>query len=646
MPTPEKIDQLTLDNVSYDIDLPADNRISKYSAHVYSSISGTPASYTDVSAITSAIWTVTDTDISTLYDGLKLTFKIPTVIDPGYGVGLKINDMTMHPILLNSYKSIDNEFKTGDMITVVYNSSKAGTLYAGGSSPAPYQGVWEIVNTHTTTASYICSSVANSVLRSAVTDITTTTNLTDVDGRILTYSIFTNPVLGYDSTKFELNVGDMIYVLEKNYPNRYVSEVKYNTSGQRTGVVLSTTSAFIYDSNVNWGGPALADTVSPTDAGCIAEIGTNRLAFLESACMIIEYSTDGGTTWNSYPTTAAEMNTLVTGNAPYGSVDINFTVGHVTSTGVINSSNYSDYKIRVTLDSRIGRGASTVEYIYTQPKRWLFEVDKNGANDCTVVYQQRTMNSWEANIQAWDAGSTYSIDGSPGWNSIPSNSDFFGGPYSSLDNTASVRFTFSIGGVSSNPDDTNALALLGIRLIGTEIQKNSSNYMMKNGHLYAFDHLKNATFPRDIYPTGSGALGASNKPWNAYISNLYDTRTVEVDPNIGAIGYFENLGSQANLLKKCTLSALFNSGLPATNVYTVVTDYVTGGTLSGSLLVLQGKTSQVQIIPDSGHTLPSGISVAGLSSYSYNATSGIITLTNPNSNVSIIAVCPATENLM
>lgn len=104
---------------------------------------------------------------------------------------------------------------------------------------------------------------------------------------------------------------------------------------------------------------------------------------------------------------------------------------------------------------------------------------------------------------------------------------------------------------------------------------------------------------------------------------------VRNDDTTGAINLFYFTGNT-------TVSA---SG--TANIYSI-TKSITNGTASGASTITYGSTATVTITADSGYDLPSTVSVSG-ANYSYNDTTGVITLTNPTGNVTITATCPQSQ---
>ena len=74
--------------------------------------------------------------------------------------------------------------------------------------------------------------------------------------------------------------------------------------------------------------------------------------------------------------------------------------------------------------------------------------------------------------------------------------------------------------------------------------------------------------------------------------------------------------------------------------YTISTS-VTNGTYSGGNTIKSTGTATITIVPSSGYALPASVSVSG-ATYSYNSTTGVISLSSATGNVSINAICEAT----
>ena len=79
------------------------------------------------------------------------------------------------------------------------------------------------------------------------------------------------------------------------------------------------------------------------------------------------------------------------------------------------------------------------------------------------------------------------------------------------------------------------------------------------------------------------------------------------------------------------------SGATLQQAYNITTT-VTNGTKSGDTQILSGSTASVTIAANNGYDLPENVTVTG-ATVSYNATTGVISLSNPTGNVTISATC-------
>ena len=70
-----------------------------------------------------------------------------------------------------------------------------------------------------------------------------------------------------------------------------------------------------------------------------------------------------------------------------------------------------------------------------------------------------------------------------------------------------------------------------------------------------------------------------------------------------------------------------------------ITGSITNGSLTGATTILEGSGATVTVNPTSGYGYPTEVSVSGATA-SYLATSGVVTLNNPTSDVVITATCP------
>ena len=70
-----------------------------------------------------------------------------------------------------------------------------------------------------------------------------------------------------------------------------------------------------------------------------------------------------------------------------------------------------------------------------------------------------------------------------------------------------------------------------------------------------------------------------------------------------------------------------------------ITATITGGTATGDEVIRFGSTAAVTIVPNENYLLPEDITVTG-AQYAYNDETGVVSLSEPTSNVTIEATCP------
>ena len=253
----------------------------------------------------------------------------------------------------------------------------------------------------------------------------------------------------------------------------------------------------VKDSYVTWGGKGIYNNISPDDAGCIDEFGHNKLAYLNPACLQVDYSTDGGTTWTSYGLNDSQKKKFCTYD------DVWVKSGSSTAA---TSGNVTNLKLRIRLASAAST-ATGASNIYTQWKKILLDVTDPGS-DATMTFRYRTIANYKAGTETWvDSGNTYPIRGRSGWNSIPIPTGWqgrFGGNYANqTSQPGQIELVFSNTKLGTWGD--KKVSVGAIRLIGTT-NWNTPSEMARTGRLYTIDESQNATFPSQISLTDIHAL--------------------------------------------------------------------------------------------------------------------------------------------
>jgi len=94
------------------------------------------------SPVSAAIWRGNCENISSLYSGLRVTYKVPVVGGASYGTVLDINGLGNHPVLVNNNTWI-GAVQGGSIIDLVYDAVPSYSIYLDGSLTST-TGVWKV----------------------------------------------------------------------------------------------------------------------------------------------------------------------------------------------------------------------------------------------------------------------------------------------------------------------------------------------------------------------------------------------------------------------------------------------------------------------------------------------------------------------
>lgn len=231
----------------------------------------------------------------------------------------------------------------------------------------------------------------------------------------------------------------------------------------------------VYATDVCWGGRAVVGGVSPVSAALIGAIGSNKFELCDPAGVKVEYSTDGGDTWEDYGCNDPNKIQLLS-----ESLGTNLTIGKVWDRyATVND------RLRVTVTANDCN-------VYTMLKCILLNVSTNGSNKCTVTIEQSRIGAPDD----FAVISTNNLDGWTGWNEIPLQKQF-GGAQTQVNQTNSIRLTFQAGQPPTSGASKGNLALLNLLFIGITTWRVNSN-IARFGHLYKYDYAGNAAFPAEV----------------------------------------------------------------------------------------------------------------------------------------------------
>ena len=215
--------------------------------------------------------------------------------------------------------------------------------------------------------------------------------------------------------------------------------------------------------------------MSPVSAALIGAIGSNKFELCDPAGVKVEYSTDGGGTWEDYGCNDQNKIQLLS-----ESLGTNLTIGKVWDRyATVND------RLRVTVT------ASDCN-VYTMLKSILLNVSTNGSHKCTVTVEQSLIGAPDD----FAVISTNNLDGWTGWNEIPLEKSF-GGAQTQVNQTNSIRLTFQAGQPPTSGASKGNLALLNLLFIGITTWRVNSN-IARFGHLYKYDYAGNAVFPAEV----------------------------------------------------------------------------------------------------------------------------------------------------
>ena len=259
----------------------------------------------------------------------------------------------------------------------------------------------------------------------------------------------------------------------------------------------------IKEAYLQWGGKSIQNGMSPIDAAMGSEFGANRLAYMPTNDITIEYSNDGGATWNDYEATDAQKCSLVTLNGA-------FYIGKKTDSITIND------QLRISI-------TATGYTMYFYLRKIMLYITTMGASECKVLIE----SCKNTDTFTFREVGLYDIDGRSGWNSIPYNI-VFGGLDTNANAIRTIRMTFSIGGLSTNTTSSNALCIAKVRMYGeTDWMQASNRNLAKTGHMYAYDANQNVTFPATVKATSfvGNATSATQDANGNVITSTYATKS-------------------------------------------------------------------------------------------------------------------------
>lgn len=250
----------------------------------------------------------------------------------------------------------------------------------------------------------------------------------------------------------------------------------------------------LYEAKLKWGGDNFSGTYGPMDAALVSDLGANRLALLPAKCIDVEYSRDGGVTWNNYTTIDSEKTNLFTKRSKA------YYIGGKAETNVDKSS----HQLRITIKNTSG-------VIYNNFIKFVLHVSTNGSTGCWCTIDDRLQSDVEDNNNNWKIFiNKQHVSGWSGYNVLnyPNGITTYS---NALEKSkyGNVRFTFGCESHNQNYGGFNVMSIQGF---GGEGWITPSTLAL-TGHLYEITDIGAAKFPGPIYTPElrEGGTTLSNK---------------------------------------------------------------------------------------------------------------------------------------
>lgn len=233
----------------------------------------------------------------------------------------------------------------------------------------------------------------------------------------------------------------------------------------------------VKEAYLEWGGKNLSDNFTPVDASMIPQLGANRLAFMPSEAIEIQYSRDNGATWETYEKTDYEKQTLFS-----GLLTSELYIGGDANTGI----DKSEYQLRITF-------TSTTALVYTRLKKFILYVSTGGCGGCWCTVDGKTHSNVMSGDDVWTVfNDKVPISGWSGYNIINTDLTTY---YNGDSQYQKIRFTFGV--TSHGQTRYPGLRLYGIMGFGGVGWTTPSN-MARLGTIYSYSTDQSVSFPNNV----------------------------------------------------------------------------------------------------------------------------------------------------
>lgn len=225
------------------------------------------------------------------------------------------------------------------------------------------------------------------------------------------------------------------------------------------------------DSNFNY---STVDSINAYDRTYLSIVNANRSFFFPPANVLIERSTDGGSTWTTVSTSDYSNENRGKMFSDVGASGLTIGTGNAALT----------QQLRVTMQSPGSGWYCSLDRAYL---RW-----SNSGHTTSVTIQASTYGAQstytnlvnETVISGWSGNDMYKFTRRTAWGTNNSNHLY------------NIRFIFKYTAINSNYP-TNQANLIKINMYGADFWGTSGTPRYA-GHLYNWDYLQNVTFPAKV----------------------------------------------------------------------------------------------------------------------------------------------------
>lgn len=288
-------------------------------------------------------------------------------------------------------------------------------------------------------------------------------------------------------------------------------------------------------------------SLSALESLSVGHARANRMAFLPSNQIQLEYSQDSGASWIEYTNVSDVKKTGIFSETRQQTIY----VGSETS-GVGQTT--TQMQTRITLWPTGNYGQDSYRERYCNLNRCLIWFTTSGHTVTCDIEASTTANKTTFTKIVQDVP----LAGWSGWNVIYFPSRTFGGRDADATNGFAIRLVMKITKTSTSSTYQQVRpSFSDIRFFGTTVWTMPNN-MMNYGDLYGWDEKQNMILPKDLLPKNTAqVIGSSSKYWQeAYISKITLASGKVIDKNTVIPTKTSQLSNDSNFITRSEAASL------------------------------------------------------------------------------------------